>query len=97
MRRNKWILQDGCHQIHDIAPHIDPNILGQYRYKSEGRFCVKHMEDIGGHVVLHKRAMEMINKATTHGLGKNDIQHNSCAAWKFVVEEKCLGLDSDGL
>ena len=48
---------------------------------------MKHTKDIGGHVVLHTQAVEMINEATANGLGKEDIQHNFCDAVKFVFKE----------
>ena len=58
---------------------------------------MKHTKDIDGRVVLHKRAVEMINEATTNDLGKEDIPYNFCAPWKCVCKEECFGLDSDGL
>ena len=39
----------------------------------------------------------MINEATTNCLGKEEIQHNFCNAWKFVFKEACLGLEDNGL
>ena len=40
---------------------------------------------------------EMINEATANGLEKGEIQDHVCNAWKYIINEECLGLDGNGL
>ena len=56
-----------------------------------------HTKDTDSRVVIHKQATEMINEVTANGLGREDIQHNFCDAWKVFFREEWLGLDGNGI
>ena len=84
LRKNGWLPNN-------------PKVLGQRRRKSGGRFYAKHTKEIEGHAIIHKRAIEMINEATTNDLKKEEIQDHLCNAWKCIFNEECLGLDGNGL